>query len=152
MPPLTTTQKIAGFQSGSQCIRDYLAQLSAQWAANPTSWFAVAECYQFLGQNRYLGSGAMADPQVVQRLPEETTLTLVEIAQMIRTVGTLMDEAFVAIDEVMTKDASGSWVCVMPDRDDQGALTGTHRHVSFTPQQLAPVLNILDQIVAAIPE
>ncbi|MAE59745.1 MAG: hypothetical protein CMJ49_00145 [Planctomycetaceae bacterium] len=75
MPPLTTTQKIAGFQSGSQRIRDYLAQLSAQWAANPTSWFAVAECYQFLGQSRYIGSGAMADPQVVQRLPEETTLT-----------------------------------------------------------------------------
>ena len=152
MPPLTTTQKIASFQSGSQRIRDYLAQLWAQWTANPTSWFTVAECYQFLGQNRYIGSGAMADPQVVQRLPEETTLTLVEIAQMIQAVGDLMDHAFAAIDDLMTKDVSGAWVCVMPDRDDQSALTGTYRHVSFTPQQLSPVLAILDQIVAAIPE
>jgi hypothetical protein len=116
----TTSEKIIAFrQQADSIVGMCRSSVNVMSTGNVTA-MQLRDVTNFIIANRSIGTTAMADPLVVARLPEETTVDLPTLGAAIGTVGALMDDA---MDEIANLFGGDAWVTLNLQRNAGGKVS-----------------------------
>ena len=113
----TTSEKIVAFRQQADTIVNMCQSSVSVMSTGNVTAMQLRDVINFIIASRNIGTVAMADPLVVARLPQETTVDLPTLGATIGTVGTLMDDA---MDEIANLFGGDSWVTLDLQRNASG--------------------------------